>query len=137
MAKITFTEGALAKALADTGWPSTVRACLSTKPCSGAGAHTAGEQLANNDFGEAIWTGSARQDSAEPAGSTPAGTKVWPTFVFATNTATDGPSAVKSIVFMDPATSKLLEAVDLSAVRDMSGANTTINYVLTTTSAIA
>lgn len=136
MAKLVFTEGNLAKVLADTGWPSTVNVALSTKPCSSTGAHTAGEQLANNDFGEITGTGYARQSISEPAAASD-GTKTWPTATFSTSTATNWSNAVKSAVLIDPGTSKLLAAIDLSATRDMSAANTTVTFTLTTTSAVS
>ena len=136
MAKVVFTEGTLAKVLADTGWPTTVDIALSTKPCSGGGAHVVGDTLAGAAFGEVTGaTGYGRQSVAEPAANS-SGTKTWPAATFATGAATDWPADVKSAVVIDPATSKLLAAIDLSATRNMAAANTTVTFTLTTTSAV-
>jgi len=134
MAKVIFTEGGLAKLLADTGWPSTVNIALSTKPCSSTGAHVVGDTLAGG-FGEITGTGYARQSVSEPAAASD-GSKTWPTASFATGSATNWPAAVKSAVVIDPGQNKLLAALDLTATRDMSGANTTLTFTLSTTSAV-
>lgn len=136
MAKVVFTEGTLAKVLADTGWPTPLNVALSTKPCSGGGAHVVGDTLAGAAFGEVTGTGYARQAITEPAAASD-GTKTWPTATFSTGAATDWSAAVKSAVIIDPTTSKLLAALDLSATRDMSAANTTVTFTLTTTSAVS
>lgn len=133
MAKVIFTEGALAKTLADSGWGN-LTACLSTKPCSGAGAHVVGDTYAGG-FGNITGTGYTPQAATEPAANS-SGTKVWPTVSFSTGTATDWPAAVKSVVYYD-ASNKLVYAEDLSATRDMSAAYRTITHTLTTTSAVS
>lgn len=135
MAKVIFTEGTLAKLLADTGWPGTIDVALSTKPCSGGGAHVVGDTLAGG-FGEITGTGYARQSLTEPVAASD-GTKTWSAASFATGAATNWPAAVKSAVLINPGTSKLLAAVDLSATRDMSAANTTVTFTPTTTSAVS
>lgn len=135
MAQIIFTEGQLAKKIADSGWPSTLSLALSTKPCSGGGAHTAGETVGAADFGEITGTGYTRQTISEPAANS-SGTKAWPDAVWATSTATDWSSAVKSVCIIDPTDSKLLAALDLGATRDLSGANTTETYGLDTTQVV-
>lgn len=132
MAKVIFTEGQLPKKLADSGWPSTVKIAFSTKPCSGGGAHAAGDTKAGG-FGEitgAGWYTPGGVTISEPAADA-AGTKTWPTASVATGANTNGPAAVRSAVVIDPADDKLLAAVDLSQVRDLSQANTVLNYVLT------
>ena len=58
MATVIFTEGAIASQLADTGWAD-MKADLSTKPCSGGGAHTYVEALKPfglNPRDPAFWT---------------------------------------------------------------------------------
>lgn len=132
MAKVIFTEGDLADVLADTGWPATLSVALSTKPCSGGGAHVVGDTLAGG-FGEIAGTGYSRQSVSEPTSS--GGTKTWPTASFATGAATNWPAAVKSAVLIGG--SALLAAIDLSATRDMSAANTTVTFTPTTTSAVS
>lgn len=132
MAKVIFTEGDLADVLADTGWPSTLSVALSTKPCSGGGAHVVGDTLAGG-FGEITGTGYSRQSISEAASS--GGTKTWPTATFSTGSATDWPAAVKSAVLISG--SALLAAIDLSATRDMSAANTTVTFTPTTTNAVS
>lgn len=122
MAKVLFNEGA--RQLADSGWPTTLSVALSTKPCSGSGCHVAADTLAGG-IGEITGTGYDRQDITEPA-ATGAGVKDWPAAVFATGVNTNWSSAVKSAVFVDEATSKAICAVDLSATRDMAGADRTL-----------
>lgn len=133
MARVIFDEGA--KVLADTGWPTSVAVCLSTKPCSGAGAHVVGDTLVAAAFGEATWTGSARQTVTEPAAAATGGTKVWTAATFTTGSSTNGPAACRSVVYIDTVASKLLAAVDLPATRDMSLANVT--EIVTLTSSVA
>lgn len=137
MAKVIFTQGNIAQQLADTGWGD-LKAHLSTKPCSGVGAHLVGD-LYSGGFGEISGTGYATQSAttiAEPAANS-SGTKTWPTATFSTNTYSDWPAAVKSIVYTDAANTKLIYAEDLSAVRDMSAPYRTITHTLTTTSSVA
>lgn len=136
MAKVIFTQGNIAQQLADTGWGD-LKAHLSTKPCSGGGAHVAGDTLSGGTFtGEVTGTGYAPQTAAEPSANS-SGTKTWPTVSFSTGVASDWPAAVKSIVYTDAANTKLIYAEDLSAVRDMSAAYRTITHTLTTTSVVS
>jgi hypothetical protein len=134
MAKVIFTQGAIAQQLADTGWAD-MKAHLSTKPCTGGGAHAVGDTYGGG-FGEITGTGYTPQTASEPAANS-SGTKTWPTVSFSTGTAADWPAAVKSVVYTDLANTKLIYAEDLSATRDMSAAYRTITHTLTTTSAVS
>lgn len=134
MAKVIFNEGQLAKKLADTGWMSTLKIAFSTKPCSGAGQHVATDTRAGG-YGEITgsgWYTPGGVTVSEPAAAAD-GTKTWPTASVATGANTNGPSAVKSAVVIDPADNTLLAAIDLNAVRDLSQTDTVLNYVLTST----
>jgi hypothetical protein len=137
MAKVIFTEGTVAKTLADSGWGN-LTAYLSTKPCSGGGAHVAGDTFVGG-FGDlpdtSASTGYTPQAANEPAAASN-GTKVWPTVSFSTGVNTDWPNAVKSVVYVD-ANSKLVYAEDLAATRDMAAAYRTITHTLTTTSTVS
>lgn len=139
MAKIVFTEGQLPKKLADTGWMTTVKIALSVKPCSGAGTHTAGETIGLGDWGEisgAGWYTPGGQSATEPSAAAD-GSKTWPTVQWNTLTFTNGPNSVKSAVLIDPSDNKLLIALDLTAIRDLSQANTIFNYTLSTSNIIS
>lgn len=134
MAKIIFNEGAVI--LADSGWPTTVSVALSTKPCSGAGAHVVGDTYAGGNWGEQTGgpgNGYARIDLTEPA-SSGAGAKDWAVATFNTgsNPSPAWSNAIKSAVFIDKAGNKLLAACDLAATRDMSAPNTTLTVDLAT-----
>jgi hypothetical protein len=134
---IAFTEGETD--LLTSGAPSGANACsfaLSTKPCSGAGAHTAADTFGGG-FGEITGTGYARQTQTRPTPS--AGQIAFAQMTWSTSSATDWPSSVKSVVLIDATNSKLLCAWNLVAggtARDLSQASTTeqVTPTLTTTS---
>ncbi len=122
---LNFTEGK--NYLLSNGLPSTVYFLLSTKPCSGGGAHVAGDTLAGG-VGEITGTGYARQSQAEPTPS--AGSAVFTVMTFSTGAATDWPANVKSVVLVTTAdnSGKAIAAWNLVAggsARDMSHINTT------------
>lgn len=128
---VAFNQGR--QQVEDGGWPSTVTFALSTKPCSGAGAHAAGDTYAGG-FGEITGTGYARATQAEPS-ATGLGQKAFTQMSWATGSATDWGSP-KSIVALDAGTSKLICAWNLisgGATRDMSQASTTLNVTPTYT----
>jgi hypothetical protein len=85
--------------LAD-GLPSTCFLALSSKPCSGSGCHVVGDTLAGG-IGEIGGTGYGRQSQAAPTPS--GGEAVFTVVDFATGTATDWPSSVKSVVLVSSA----------------------------------
>lgn len=123
---IMFTEGK--NELGSNGLPSTCYFLLSTKGVDAGTAHTAGETLAGATLGEITGTGYARQSQSEP---TPAsGVFTFAQMSFATASATDWPSGVRSVVLVTGAagTGKAICAWNLQTgggARDMSGANTT------------
>lgn len=122
---IDFTEGQ--NQLLSGGLPSTCYFLLSTKPCSGGGAHAVGDTLAGG-VGEITGTGYARQSQARPAPS--GGAAAFAQMSWATTTHTDWPSGVKSIVLVTSAdnSGKAICAWNLiagGAARDLSQASTT------------
>jgi hypothetical protein len=120
-----FTEGRTE--LASNGLPSTCYFLLSTKSVDATSAHTAGETLAGATLGEISGTGYARQSQSEP---TPAsGVVTFSQMTFATGSATDWSSTVRSVVLVtgSAGTGKAICAWNLQtggAARDMSQANT-------------
>jgi hypothetical protein len=125
---ISFNEGR--KELANNGLPSTCYFLLSTKPCSGTGAHAVTDTLSGG-VGEITGTGYARQSQAEPTASSANPTvAAFSQMSFATSSATDWPSSVKSVVLVTSSdnSGKAICAWNLVAggtARDMSAANTT------------
>lgn len=122
---LAFTEGK--NELANNGLPSTCYFLLSTKPCSGAGTHVAGDTLVGG-VGEITGTGYARQSQSEPSASS--GSVAFAQMSFATSAATDWPASVKSVVLVTTAnnTGKAIAAWNLvtgGTARDLSQANTT------------
>ena len=123
---LSFTEGK--NELMSNGLPSTCYFLLSTKSVDATSAHTAGETLAGATLGEITGTGYSRQSQSEP---TPAGgTAVFTQMSFATSSATDWSSTVRSVVLATGAagTGKAICAWNLQTggtARDMSTANTT------------
>ncbi len=133
--ELNFTEGK--NYLLSNGLPVTVYFLLSTKPCSGGGAHVAGDTLAGG-VGEITGTGYTRQSQAEPTPS--AGNAVFTLMTFSTGAAADWPASVKSVVMVISAdnSGKALAAWNLLAggtARDLSHVNTseqvTPTYTLT------
>jgi hypothetical protein len=119
-----FDEGV--NELLDNGFPATCRWLLSTKPCSGAGAHAAGDTLSGAGVGEITGTGYGRQSQAEPAAGSRA--KAFSQMTWDTGTATDWPASVKSAVLVTTAdnSGKAIVAINLQAggaARDMSAAH--------------
>ncbi len=96
---VAFDEGRTS--LLSDGLPSTCYFLLSTKD---ADTHTTGETLAAADLGEITGTGYTRQSQSEPVPT--AGTAVFAEMTFATASASDWPSNVKSVILAtDAATS--------------------------------
>jgi hypothetical protein len=121
---LAFNEGKTE--LANNGLPSTCRFLLSTKPCSGAGSHSASDTLAGG-VGEITGTGYSRQTEAEPTAAS--GVVSFAAKTFSTGSATDWPASVKSVVLVTSAdnSGKAIAAWNLQAggaARDMSAANT-------------
>jgi hypothetical protein len=110
---------------AGNGFPATFWWALSTKPCSGTGAHAATDTLAGG-FGEATGTGYGRQSYARPTSTN--GVMTGTQVTFSTGSATDWPNNVKSAVLVSSsgAGGKLIAAIDLAATRDMSAASRVI-----------
>ncbi len=130
---LAFNEGKTE--LANNGLPSTCYFLLSTKPCSGTGAHAASDTLAGG-VGEITGTGYARQSQSEPAASS--GVVSFSQMSWSTGSATDWPSSVKSVVLVTTAnnTGKAICAWNLiagGAARDLSQANTTESFTPTLT----
>jgi len=125
---LSFNEGR--KELANNGLPSTCYFLLSTKPCSGTGTLAVTDTLASG-VGEITGTGYARQSQAEPTASAAnPSAVVFSQMSFATGSATDWSSAVKSVILATTAdnTGKAICAWNLQAggaARDLSQANTT------------
>jgi hypothetical protein len=123
---IAFTEGK--NELMNNGLPTTCYFLLSTKSVDGTSAHTAGETLAAATLGEITGTGYARQSQSEPTASS--GSATFTQMSFATGSATDWSSTVRSVVLATGAstTGKAICAWNLQTggtARDMSQANTT------------
>jgi hypothetical protein len=109
--------------LANNGLPSTCTFDLSTKPCSGGGAHVAGDTYAGG-YGVITGTGYAAQTQSEPTASS--GVVSFSQMTWSTGSATDWPASVKSVVLRN-GTSKLICAWNLQTggtARDLSAANT-------------
>lgn len=127
---VGFDEGM--QQVSDSGWPSTVTFDLSTKPCSGAGAHTEADTYAGG-YGVVTGTGYSAKTQAEPA-ATALGSKAFGQSTWNTGAATDWPAGVRSIVARDASTGKLICAWNLisgGVARDMSQASTTLNVTPT------
>jgi hypothetical protein len=121
-----FTEGK--NELLNNGLPATCYFALSTKSVDGTSAHTAGETLTGAAFGEITGTGAGRLSQAEPTAS--GGAVAFALMSWVTGSATDWPSAVRSVVLMTGAagSGKLLCAWNLitgGGARDLSAASTT------------
>lgn len=118
---LAFNEG---KAdLINSGLPSTCTFDLSSKPCSGTGAHAASDTYAGG-YGVISGTGYAAQTQSEPTST--AGTVSFSQMTWSTGSATDWPASVKSVVLRN-GTSKLIAAWNLvtgGTARDLSAANT-------------
>lgn len=133
---ILFDEGA--NQIWGTGLPADLEWALSTKPCSGAGAHAVGDTHAGG-FGEPGGTGYARIAAAEPAAV--ARVLTFAQASWATGAAVDWTNTAKSIVLIDktnPVAKKLIAAINLragGAARDLSAANTTETVTPTITMA--
>lgn len=131
---ISFNEGR--KELANNGLPATCYFLLSTKPCSGVGAHVVTDTLVGG-VGEITGTGYARQSQAEPTASAANPSAVsFSQMSWSTSSATDWSSAVKSVVLVTTSdnTGKAIGAWNLvtgGAARDMSAANTTEQFTPT------
>jgi hypothetical protein len=129
---LAFTEGR--NEIAANGLPSTCYFLLSTKGVDAGTAHTAGETLAAADLGEITGTGYARKTQSEP---TPSGGAIaFSQMSWATGSATDWPSGVRSVVLATGASTsgKAICAWNLQtggAARDLSAANTTENVTPT------
>jgi hypothetical protein len=126
---IGFNEGR--QQIEDGGWPATITFDLSARSVGGAGGSTAftAADTAAGGYGVIAGTGYAAKTQAEPAASG-LGRKLFTVLSWVTGAATDWPANVRSIVARDAGTNKLLFAWNLvagGAVRDMSGANTTLN----------
>ena len=125
---ISFNEGR--KELLNNGLPSTCYFLLSTKPCSGTGALAVTDTLSGG-VGEITGTGYARQSQSEPTASAANPSVIsFSQMSFATSSATDWPSSVKSVVLVTTSdnTGKAICAWNLVAggtARDLSQANTT------------
>ena len=125
---ISFQEGR--KELASNGLPSTCYFLLSTKPCSGGGALASSDTLAGG-VGEISGTGYGRQSQSEPTPTTADPTAlVFSQMTWATGSATDWPSSVKSVVLVTSSdnSGKAICGWNLQTggtARDLSGANTT------------
>jgi hypothetical protein len=132
---LVFDEGA--RELLNNGLPATCYFLLSTKSVSATSPFTGTETLAGATLGEITGTGYGRKNQSEPSAS---GRSVAFTQMnWATGTATDWPSTVRSVLLVTHATTSgyAICAWNLQvggAARDMSGANTTL-YVTPTLSA--
>lgn len=123
---IAFDEGKTE--LASNGLPATCYFLLSTKSVDATSAHTAGETLAGGTLGEITGTGYARQSQSEPAPAS--GVVSFAQMSWATGSATDWPSTVRSVVLVtgSAGTGKAICAWNLQtggAARDLSQANVT------------
>lgn len=124
---ISFNEGR--DYLLAHGLPATCYFLLSTKPCSGSGTLAVTDTLAGG-VGEIAGTGYARQSQAAPA-PTSANPSVasFAQMTWATGSAADWPSSVKSVVLATTADSsgKAICAWNLQTggtARDLSQPNT-------------
>jgi len=113
-----------------SGWPSTVYFLLSTRGVAAGTQHAHGDTLAGG-VGEITGTGYSRKNQSRP--STSAGLMTFTLMSWATSSATDWPSGVRSVVAATTAdnSGKALAAWDLiapsGAARDLSQASTTEN----------
>lgn len=126
---IAFTEGL--NEIVNNGLPSTCSFDLSTKPCSGTGAHAAGDTFGGG-YGVITGTGYAAQTESEPSAS--GGVVSFAAKAWTTGSATDWPASVKSCVLRSG--SKILCAWNLQAggtARNLSGAGTTETFTPTLT----
>lgn len=128
---IAFNEGKTE--LGNNGLPATCYFLLSTKPCSGTGAHAASDTLAGG-VGEITGTGYSRQSQSEPVGSS--GTFSFSQMTWSTGAATNWPASVKSVVLCTTSdnTGKAICAWNLVAggtARDLSAAGTTEKFTPT------
>lgn len=128
---ISFNEGR--KEIANNGLPSTCFFLLSTKDCA---THLVTDTLAGG-VGEITGTGYTRQSEAEPTASAANPSAVsFAQKTWATGSATDWPSSVKSCVLVTTSdnTGKAICAWNLVAggtARAMNAANTTENFTPT------
>jgi hypothetical protein len=132
---LVFDEGA--RELENNGLPATCYFLLSTKSVDATNAFAAGNTLSGATVGEITGTGYARKNQAEPTAS--GRSVVFTQMSWATGSATDWPSTVRSIVLATTSdnSGKAICAWNLQAggaARDMSGANTSL-YVTPTLSA--
>lgn len=131
---IVFTEGR--NELAANGLPSTCYFLLSSKSVDGTSAFTAGNSLAAVTVGEIAGTGYTRKTESEP--SPASGVVSFSQQSWSTASATDWPSAVRSIILVTSSdnSGKAICAWNLQtggAGRDLSQANTTENVTPTLT----
>lgn len=128
---IAFNEGL--KELASNGLPSTCYFLLSTKDCD---THVVGDTLAGG-VSEITGTGYARQSQSEPTPTTANPSVIaFAQESFATGSATDWPSSVKSVVLVTTSdnTGKAICAWNLvtgGTARNLAAANTTENVTCT------
>lgn len=130
---LAFNEGR--SYLANNGLPATCYYLLSTKPCSGTGAHAASDTLAGG-IGEITGTGYVRQSQAEPSAAS--GVVSFAEVSFATGAASDWPASVKSIVLVTTAdnSGKAICAWNLQSggtARNLAQPNTTESFTPTLT----
>lgn len=130
---IIFTAGR--SQLANGGLPSTCYFLLSSKPCSGAGGHTASDTLAGG-VGEITGTGYARASQSEPSAA--AGVVSFDEMVWATGSATDWPDTVRSVVLATTADDSGVAVCAWNLIaggdpRDLSQASTTERFTPTLT----
>jgi hypothetical protein len=131
---LVFNEGA--SELVNNGLPATTYFLLSTKSVGSTSPHVATETLAGADLGEITGTSYARLTESEPTAS--AGVVTFAVKSWSTGSATDWPSAVRSIVLVTGASTsgKAIAAFNLvagGAARDLSAASTTENVTVTLT----
>lgn len=130
---ISFNEGR--KEIANNGLPATCYFLLSTRACA---THAVTDTLAGG-VGEITGTGYARQSESEPTASAANPSAVaFAAKSFATGSATDWPSAVRSCVLVTTAdnSGKAICAWNLVAggtARDLSQASTTEAFTPTLT----
>lgn len=127
---LAFTEGK--NNLETNGLPSTCYFLLSTKDCS---TFVIGDTLGGG-VAEITGTGYARQSQARPTPSS--GTVSFTQMSWSTSSNTNWPASVKSCVLVTTSdnTGKAVCAWNLQAggtARDMSSANTTLNFTPTFT----
>lgn len=131
---IVFTEGK--SEVGNNGVPATCYFFLSTKGVDAGAAHTVSETLAAADLGEITGTGAGRKSQARTPSIEVNGVYSFVQMSWATGSATDWPTGVRSIVLCTgpAAFGKAICAWNLQAggaARDMSAANTTENVTPT------